>query len=111
MVLFVRPQIATLTPSRARERAHCLPSPRLPPVTNAFLPAIPKSIWVFLRPDLFAGQAYHGPGAVTAGEVFKGGINLAEQQGTWPMEGDGRFRQGGFETGPYEVVAVGAKAR
>ena len=36
--------MATFTPSAASDRAACRPSPLLPPVTSAFLPAIPISI-------------------------------------------------------------------
>ena len=43
-VFSVRPQIATLTPSWANDLAHSNPIPRLPPVTNATFPSIPKSI-------------------------------------------------------------------
>ena len=39
-----RAHSATLTPSAASSRATAYPMPRVPPVTSAFLPAMPKSI-------------------------------------------------------------------
>ena len=50
----VRPQIPTSTPSLARDRAACLPSPLLPPVTRATFPLIPRSI---SSPHLTAGAS------------------------------------------------------
>ena len=49
----LRAHIATSTPSRAKDNPHCLPNPLVPPVINATLPFIPKSIIPSLFKPIF----------------------------------------------------------